>query len=114
MEQEGNFDVLPMFEEAVRIVLEVRQHKKASFSSICSLVHTHINKTGLTQRQGNLIILAEVKNSIANLNLDDSVVDALCGVFQHFWGVMSCILFVFSAVFRITQRPGLSEFQYQC
>uniref|UniRef100_A0A3B4FN84 Cytoskeleton-associated protein 2 C-terminal domain-containing protein n=1 Tax=Pundamilia nyererei TaxID=303518 RepID=A0A3B4FN84_9CICH len=26
MEQEGNFDVLPMFEEAVRIVLEVRQH----------------------------------------------------------------------------------------
>lgn len=24
MEQEGNFDVLPMFEEAVRIVLEVR------------------------------------------------------------------------------------------
>lgn len=27
---------------------------------------------------------------------------------------MSCILFVFSAVFQITQRPELSEFQYHC
>lgn len=42
-----------------------------------------------------------------------------CGVFSIFggWvgrGVMSCILFVFSAVFQITQRPELSEFQYHC
>lgn len=49
-------------------------------------MHTYINKTAHSEKT-KFYNITEAKNSIANLNLNDSVVDASVWGFQHFWGV---------------------------
>lgn len=48
MEQESNLDVLPMFEEAVRVVLEVRPPRRSAVCGVLQLISAGQDYEGAT------------------------------------------------------------------